>query len=488
MPRVDRYDLILVGTGFASSFFLVEALARLGPRARILVLERGSRHTHAQYVRSAEKLLRSSLNQVRLSRSDKPWAFISAFGGSSNCWWANTPRMLPADFELRSRFGVGQDWPVRYDDLEEHYCRAEELMGIAGPEHTPLTPRSRPYPQPPHRLSDPDRLIQRAYPDSFVAMPTARASRPGAGRPTCCGNGVCGACPTDAKFTIANGLGSLYRDPRVTLELDARADAVEIAGSVATGVRYTRHGREQLASADLIALGANGFFNPHLLLRSGLRHPALGRGLVEQLAVFAVVYLDGVDNFQGGTSRTGAWYALHQDRDRSREAAALILTHNTYEISGLRPIRGKWRHILGLAVVFEDLRQDENTVTVSADDPSRPEITFRSRSDYVTRSLRSLPDRLGRLLAPLPVEGFHVFPEPKPTEAHIIGTTIMGDDPATSVLDRHLVHHDVRNLVVLGSGAFPTAAPANPTLTLSALSLWSADAILPRGKAGSAAS
>ena len=479
MPRREAYDLILVGIGFASSFFLSEALRPLAPRARVLVLERGARHSHAEYLRERERLLRESLAQAVIPPSDKSWLFLFAFGGASNCWWASTPRMLPADFELHSRFGVGRDWPVRYNDLEEHYCRAEELMAVAGPGDTPLTPRSRPYVQPPHRLSQPDRLLQRAYPDLFVPLPSARASRPTSGRAACCGNGVCGACPTDAKFTIVNELASLYRDPRVTLLLEARADAVELAGGMAQGVRYTRAGREAVASGDLIALGANGIFNPHLLLRSGLRHPALGRGLVEQAGINAVVYLDGVDNFQGGTSRCGAGYMLHQDRGRAARAAALMLTHNTWEISGLRPVRGKWRRILGLTFVYEDLRNEENAVMLSPDDPSRPVVDFRQRSAYTLEGLRSLPRELNRLLAPLPVEGFHVFPEAKPTEAHILGTTVMGNDPATSVLDRHLICHGVRNLVVLGSGAFPTAAPANPTLTLSALSLWSAAAILP---------
>jgi choline dehydrogenase-like flavoprotein len=50
----------------------------------------------------------------------------------------------------------------------------------------------------------------------------------------------------------------------------------------------------------------------------------------------------------------------------------------------------------------------------------------------------------------------------------------MGDDPADSVIDRNMVHHRVRNLLVMGSGAFPTGAPANPTLTISALALRAA--------------
>jgi choline dehydrogenase-like flavoprotein len=50
----------------------------------------------------------------------------------------------------------------------------------------------------------------------------------------------------------------------------------------------------------------------------------------------------------------------------------------------------------------------------------------------------------------------------------------MGRDSETSVVDRDLIHHRVRNLLVLGGSAFPTAAPANPTLTISALSLRAA--------------
>jgi choline dehydrogenase-like flavoprotein len=60
------------------------------------------------------------------------------------------------------------------------------------------------------------------------------------------------------------------------------------------------------------------------------------------------------------------------------------------------------------------------------------------------------------------------------TKSHIQGTTVMGDRPDDSVIDRTLKHHDIRNLFVLGSGCFPTGAPANPTLTICALSLWAA--------------
>jgi choline dehydrogenase-like flavoprotein len=60
---------------------------------------------------------------------------------------------------------------------------------------------------------------------------------------------------------------------------------------------------------------------------------------------------------------------------------------------------------------------------------------------------------------------------------HIMGTHRMGDDPATSVVNRDGRAHDHPNLFLLGSGVFPTVGTANPTLTIAALSLWTAQTI-----------
>jgi choline dehydrogenase-like flavoprotein len=58
-----------------------------------------------------------------------------------------------------------------------------------------------------------------------------------------------------------------------------------------------------------------------------------------------------------------------------------------------------------------------------------------------------------------------------------MGTVRMGNDRATSVVDRHCVTHDHPNLALVGSGVFPTAGTANPTLTLAALALRAADTL-----------
>jgi len=61
---------------------------------------------------------------------------------------------------------------------------------------------------------------------------------------------------------------------------------------------------------------------------------------------------------------------------------------------------------------------------------------------------------------------------------HIMGTCVMGDNPKDSVVDKDLRCHDHKNLFIVGSSSFPTSAAANPTLTIGALSLRTADVML----------
>jgi choline dehydrogenase-like flavoprotein len=58
-----------------------------------------------------------------------------------------------------------------------------------------------------------------------------------------------------------------------------------------------------------------------------------------------------------------------------------------------------------------------------------------------------------------------------------MGTTRMGADPETSVVDAECRTHDLRNLRVIGSSVFPTSGAMNPTLTIAALSLRVAESI-----------
>ncbi|MDE0669391.1 MAG: GMC oxidoreductase, partial [bacterium] len=61
---------------------------------------------------------------------------------------------------------------------------------------------------------------------------------------------------------------------------------------------------------------------------------------------------------------------------------------------------------------------------------------------------------------------------------HVLGTARMGDDPATSVVDRHCRAHDVANLYVIDGGVFVTGGSANPTATIMANARRVADCLL----------
>lgn len=54
---------------------------------------------------------------------------------------------------------------------------------------------------------------------------------------------------------------------------------------------------------------------------------------------------------------------------------------------------------------------------------------------------------------------------------HHMGTTRMGSDPKTSVVDSNLKVHSTNNLFITGSSVFPTSGVAYPTLTITALSI-----------------
>jgi len=60
---------------------------------------------------------------------------------------------------------------------------------------------------------------------------------------------------------------------------------------------------------------------------------------------------------------------------------------------------------------------------------------------------------------------------------HEVGTTRMGDDPRTSVLNAHCQAHDVKNLFVADAGPFVSNAHKNCTWTILALAMRTSEHI-----------
>jgi choline dehydrogenase-like flavoprotein len=480
-----QHDVIIVGTSFASSFFLLRYLEHAPASARVLVLERGNEDTKSWQITNRKH---SSIDPDEVFENETPgkeWYTSPGFGGNSKCYMGGTTRMMPGDFQLRSRYGVGTDWPLTYDDLEKHYCTAEQVMTVSGPSDSPM-PRSMPFPIPPHRFSDPDELLKKRFPDGWYNMATSRASVATGKRGVCCASGVCSLCPVDAKFTIQNGMAYLYKDPRVTVKLRSEVQTVETAAGVVQAVNYLEQGVPQRATGDLIVLGASALFNPHLLLRSGFDHPLIGRRLHEQMPIYVTLDLKGVKCYNGSTLLSGLGYVFYEGEHRRDHAACMIETWSSpfgyRPDDALRLEPGRWNERLMLGFIFDDIPSDANTVKVSPSNPRLARVHFSDYSDYAKRGADQVPRMIDKLAEALPIERV-VLTGLGTTAAHIQGTVVMGNDPATSVVDRYLVHHQYRNLLVLGSSAYPTASPAYPTLTIAALSLWAADHLLGRSAA-----
>jgi choline dehydrogenase-like flavoprotein len=471
-----NYDLLIVGTGFAGSFFLKRYLDRAPANARVLVLDRGGNDTNAW--RLANRRTSSiSPEEVFVSvPADKEWYTSPGFGGNSKCWGGGGSRMMPGDFQLKSRYGVGEDWPISYDDLEPHYCVVEEIMSISGPADSPMR-RSKPFPLPPHKFSDPDVLLKKRFPDGWFGAATARASAPTGQRGICCATGACALCPMDAKFTIENGLIGIYSDPRVTLQLHSEVQTIETSAGLATTVNYLRNGKPEHESADLFVLAASGLFNPHILLRSNITHPLLGRRLTDKMTVDVTLDLKGVKCFNGSSLVSGLGYLFYEGEHRRDHAACLVETTNSPFLTMhglLRAERGRWTERVLLKFLFDDIPRDDNVVVVNASNPRLAETRFFGYSDYARRGAAQVPKMIDKLAEALPIERIENISQGS-SAAHIQGTVVMGTDPAKSIVDRNLVHHQVRNLLVLGSSAFVTTSPSHPTVTLSAMSLWAAD-------------
>jgi choline dehydrogenase-like flavoprotein len=475
--KYAHYDLIVVGTGFASSFFLAKYLSKAKEKKKILVLEKGHFYPHAERLKvekgepSAFQKYASPWNENINNLNDKKvWQFTTAHGGSSNCWWGCTPRFMPNDFKLKSVYGVAEDWPVDYNDLDPYYYEAEELMSVSGPEGTPF-PRRGKYPLPPHQFSLIDKILHKKYGNQYVSQATARASSALKFRNGCMALSTCHTCPVNAKFTIENGNLGVYENDQVEIIYGCDVYSLETANETIRKVYFQQEGKDISVSGEIVVLGANPFFNSNILLNAGDKNPLTGKGIGEQLGMQVQIYLDDMQNVGGSSWVNANGYMLYDGEHRKDFAACLIEVNNApYYI---RVERGKQLNVASFRMIFEDLPINSNHVSTSGN-KLVPDIHFKERSEYALKSIGNMKKKLPDLLSCLPVEKI-IYQDTEPNEGHIIGGTRMSTDKNNGVVDKYMIHHQYRNLFVLGAGAFTTFSPSNPTLTLTALSLFAAD-------------
>jgi choline dehydrogenase-like flavoprotein len=488
-------DLVVVGSGVSG---LLASWRPLQRGLRVAMLERGALKTHAEQVADGQWTAAvpgaEPNDETAPGTPAYPWSYVYGVGGSSLHWSGAALRFAAADFEMRSRFGVMEDWPLSLAELEPFYAQAEAALGVAG---APAAGTGQPGPGipgartlPPHPFSPIDEAVA-PHLQPFVPLPQARPSRPVQGRPACCGSATCELCPVDARFSALNGLSAVLDHPGLELRQQTVAARLRLgpAGEVEGVETIEPGGGRALVRGRRYVLAANGIENPGLLLRSGLDGPAVGRYLFDHgHTTVTVTVREKLEPGVGHTLSTGLAETFREGGFRSERSAAILSPFNPG--TPIAPLLGdgvvarksgdavragalsRWRRTIPFDMLTEDVPRPERRVTLS---PSRDSFglplnrtAYPPPGRYETAGIEAAVAALRERLAPLGVEAIEAGPGPQ--GGHLMGTCRMGS-PGEGVVDAEMRHLEVENLFVAGSSAFPTYAPVHPTLTIAALAL-----------------
>jgi choline dehydrogenase-like flavoprotein len=443
-------------------------------------------------------------------------SYTRILGGTTWHWTGFADRLRPADFRMRSTYGVAEDWPISYAELEDYYEEVEHMWGVAGsPDFDWGAPRRTPYPQPPIPNTYMDQQVDKVLGPlglSANIFSHARNSVTFDGRPPCCGNNTCvPICPIQAKY---DGSVHVLKAERLGARIveQALATRIEIDGEGrVSGIRVRRpDGSETVARGKFYIVACHAIENPRLLLNSkSERTPngvanssgAVGRYLLSQLNQDNWgLTRDPVYPYRGPQQTSGI--VQWRDGEFRRERAAVGCSfmndgwsgnsdavHLAHELAGkgvrgyriIAELRDQISRHLRLNSSAETLPDADNRVTLAEDQPDsagipRPKIYFRV-DDYTKAGLShalSYTQRIFQAMGATEVKSN----TPYLSSAIICGTTRMGTDPKTSVVDTVLRSHDHPNLFIAGTSTHVTAPVNAPTLTVAANALRVADRIL----------
>jgi gluconate 2-dehydrogenase alpha chain len=447
-------------------------------------------------------------------------------------------RFLPPDLTIQD-WGVTYETLEPYYDRFEYLCgisgKSGNLQGKIQPGGNPFEgPRARDYPTPPLTMPYAAALFAKAaaeggyhpFPQPSANLSQAYTNPFGVTLGACSYCGFCErfGCGNYAKASPQTTLMPLLRRrPNFSLRTECMALAInhDGAGKKARGVTYKdASGEDFFQPAGIVLLAAYTFENIRLLLLSGIGapyDPASGRGVVGRNYSYQTtssVQLGFAERLLNPFIGAGAlgmivddWNGEHYDHGPlgfigGAYLAALatnsrpILNHPT------PPGTPRWGAEWKRAVAKSYLR----TTRILASGSSLShrgaycdlDPTYRDRFgrpllrltfDFHPNDLRMshfVTDRLaeiGRAMGPewLTIEKRQAPYSIVPYQStHNVGGAIMGTDPETSVVNPYLQSWDCDNLFVVGASAFPQNASYNPTGTVAALALRTADAIIGR--------
>jgi choline dehydrogenase-like flavoprotein len=509
-----------------------------------------------------------------------PLAFASTYerlnGGTSRHWLGTSLRFVPADFEMKSRYGRFVDWPIKYSDLEKWYGDAEKEIGVSAnvADQKYLDIGFSPdyaYPMPRIEMSKVDMAVEAAMPGLKIegvglddldwtvsSTPAARNSQPYQNRRVCAGNTNCiPICPIQAKYDPSVTLADALRTGRVDVMYKTVASQVLLDkdGRV-SGIDYIQYDKENgprtgsgRVTAKIYILAGNAIETPRLLLMSknertpaGVANRKDGKGSVGKYLMDHPLYLawalapKPVWGYRGPLATAGIEICRDGKFRSDRGAFRIEIGNEGWNfaigdpdtttvdlVNGINfsnlndppkalfgtelahAINDRLSRQFRLGFLVEQSPDDTNTVTLARGITDhlglvRPQINY-NLSEYTKRGLAAARTTASAIFAKMGAKEYTTPPDKinpddpssfqwPPSEAtrikyfgagHIVGTYRMGSNANYSVVNDMQRSWDHDNLYLVGSGTFPTVATANPTLTIAALCLRTADHILKDG-------
>lgn len=457
-------------------------------------------------------------------------------GGTSVHYSTMSWRFREDDFRVRSstveKYGEEAlpegtsvaDWAVTYDEMEPYYEKVEKLIGVSGKggENPFESPRTSDYPLPPVQRFEGAEYIGEGMEKLGYhpfAIPSGIISEEYDGRPACTYCGYCSGmgCWNDSKSSTlvsaiprAEATGNLEirtnsRVFRVLTDDNGRASGVEYRGE---------DGKMYIQPAKLVILSAYIFENIRLLLLSaneqfpnGLANNSgqVGKHFTAHtyLSVSGIFPGKNFNRFSGATGQAVAMDDFngdnfdHTDLGFIRGGVVTTQPSQSTPIAGSRqtpPSISRWgseyanwlrenaNSFASFFVQFETLPYEDNYLDLDpekVDEDGVPvlRITYdlgeneKRYWDYVGPKLEEILVEQGA------TETWRGEAEPCLLTSHDVGGARAGEDPSTSVLDKHLLTHEIPNLAVLGGAGFASVAGYNPTETIEAWAWLAAEHI-----------
>lgn len=459
-----------------------------------------------------------------------PAWYAQTVGGSSVHYSGNFWRFRESDFNERSLLGSISgtnftDWPITYEELEPYYTKVDWEIGVSGAPGPFDSPRSKPFPVPPMPVKSSGVLLERGAEKLGLhaqVEPLAILSKPHNGRAACVNCGYCldFGCEVGAKSSTlatmiplaeASGHCEIRSECAVfLLETDAK-------GRVSEVLYYDAGGKERSQKAKAVIVSGNGAETPRLLLNSASsRQPDgvsnssgfVGRNLMLNVHSLAMAVFEHPLYEHKGVQVTRMVHDFYES-DPARgfyggggiDARPLFgATPISYALRGLPPGTPRWgaaykdvlassfNHQMTLTNSATSLALDSNNVSpdpTHKDSWGRPSIrmTYRDHPDDLAIA-GFLLDRAMEIFDAAGAGKSWRFPISGQTGgAHLLGTCRMGNDPATSVVDKYHRSHDIPNLFLCDGSSFVTSGRGQPTMTIMALAFRAAEHITAAAKA-----